>query len=291
MGKSLLGTSSIVMTHVLISHLSSESLHLFRSCSCNHAGMHARSSLTIATFLSVVIATPARLSVPQLQGLGCASIVGNETCTECIAACASAFVLCTATCTRRPAQCEVNICSFDAGSFKATNRWSTQQACIHRFSSWGGCNTCLPECIPKKDAEALACASSLMQTLNATAPNPTPSPRAHIASVPGWAYKGCYTDSVTHRALEEKRWRGRWLTVQRCADVCKGYKYFGVEYSNESVLIFERQNRVFGVWRLTWMADATVGIRLRPGVARWMRRGAATCVWQITRRFVGERGC
>ena len=207
--------------------------------------MHAWNLFVFLSLLSVVVvALPAHLTVPQLPELGCASLQGNETCTECVAACASAFILCTTTCIRRPAQCEVFLYFFTPNPAYSSlssliGVLSLQKACIQRFSSWGGCKTCLPECIPKKDEEALACASSLVHGLNGTsslasAPNPDPPPTAHVVSVPGWKYKGCYNDAVKRRALAGKKWKG-YLTVERCAHVCKGYRYFGVEYSNEYV--------------------------------------------------------
>ena len=111
------------------------------------------------------------------------------------------------------------------------------QRCVQRFSSWGGCKTCVPECLSKGDPNIVACAASLSTALNATTtspPEPLATRRAQIARVRGWTYRGCYTDNVRNRALRERRCRGQ-VTVQRCAEFCKGYKYFGVEYSNEWV--------------------------------------------------------
>jgi len=73
--------------------------------------------------------------------------------------------------------------------------------------------------------------------VNATAPKPAPpKPPApglpSIGTVKGWTYRGCWTDDVTERALISKKWKGN-LTPQRCAEVCKGYRYFGLEYSSE----------------------------------------------------------
>ena len=53
--------------------------------------------------------------------------------------------------------------------------------------------------------------------------------------IKGWRYRGCYTDIMTDRVLAGRRFRWFTLTVQRCAEVCKGYRYFGVEYSDEYV--------------------------------------------------------
>lgn len=54
-----------------------------------------------------------------------------------------------------------------------------------------------------------------------------------IAVLPGWRYRGCWTDNVRDRTLIGKSTRGRGLTVERCAYYCKDFHFFGVEYSNE----------------------------------------------------------
>lgn len=92
----------------------------------------------------------------------------------------------------------------------------------------------------------IACLSSVSTVLNsspednsttvANVSKPKPFTPPQIATVPGWKYKGCWTDDPLDRTLVAKRRVGS-LTVQRCARICKGYKYFGVEYSNESVFL------------------------------------------------------
>lgn len=63
-------------------------------------------------------------------------------------------------------------------------------------------------------------------------PNPAPSGLPTIVAVPGWTYRGCYTDRVDSRTLTAKKWTGS-LTPRRCASICRGYRYFALESSNE----------------------------------------------------------
>ncbi|KAL2118539.1 hypothetical protein VTJ04DRAFT_8199 [Mycothermus thermophilus] len=53
--------------------------------------------------------------------------------------------------------------------------------------------------------------------------------------VPGFEYVGCYTDSVSQRALSGHVVRDHTMTLQKCAEACTaaGYGYFGVEYETE----------------------------------------------------------
>ena len=46
--------------------------------------------------------------------------------------------------------------------------------------------------------------------------------------------RGCYTDNVRERTLKARSRKGN-MTPRDCAHFCKGYRYFGVEYSNEYV--------------------------------------------------------
>lgn len=73
----------------------------------NHAIMHGWRVSTIIFIFSAASSLSAQAPSTQPSNLECANLLGNETCTECVAACSSAFILCAATCARRPAQCEV----------------------------------------------------------------------------------------------------------------------------------------------------------------------------------------
>ena len=69
----------------------------------------------------------------------------------------------------------------------------------------------------------------------------TPKVKAEIETVKGWRYRGCYTDDPKQRTLISKAKRARTMTPDYCAWVCRGYRFFGVEYSNElsfSLLFF-----------------------------------------------------
>ncbi|KAJ4371927.1 hypothetical protein N0V86_008481 [Didymella sp. IMI 355093] len=54
-----------------------------------------------------------------------------------------------------------------------------------------------------------------------------------VTSLNGFRYKSCWTDKVDDRSLKAVDYRTDDMTVEKCADKCKGYAYFGLEYSRE----------------------------------------------------------
>ncbi|KAK3995264.1 WSC domain-containing protein [Cladorrhinum sp. PSN332] len=63
-----------------------------------------------------------------------------------------------------------------------------------------------------------------------TAPS-TPSPT--VPSVDGWTGEGCYTEADGQRALSDVAFYDDFMTLEKCANVCGGYNWFGVEYGRE----------------------------------------------------------
>ncbi|KAM7216257.1 WSC domain containing protein [Rhypophila decipiens] len=62
-----------------------------------------------------------------------------------------------------------------------------------------------------------------------TAPStPTPTP-----SLDGWVSEGCYTEANGQRALSDVSFYNDAMTLEKCAAVCHGYAWFGVEYGRE----------------------------------------------------------
>lgn len=61
---------------------------------------------------------------------------------------------------------------------------------------------------------------------------PAPQASATVAKVKGWTYRGCWTDDRYDRTLISKKFKGS-ITPEKCAQLCKGYQFFGLEYSNE----------------------------------------------------------
>ncbi|KAM7197259.1 WSC domain containing protein [Rhypophila sp. PSN 637] len=62
-----------------------------------------------------------------------------------------------------------------------------------------------------------------------TAPStPTPTP-----SLDGWVSEGCYTEANGQRALSDVSFYNDAMTLEKCATVCDGYAWFGVEYGRE----------------------------------------------------------
>ncbi|KAL2269755.1 hypothetical protein VTJ83DRAFT_1939 [Remersonia thermophila] len=56
----------------------------------------------------------------------------------------------------------------------------------------------------------------------------------NLATVGAFAYQSCWVDNVGGvRALDGPVLRGDDMTVEKCADFCDGYQYFGVEYASE----------------------------------------------------------
>ena len=74
-----------------------------------------------------------------------------------------------------------------------------------------------------------------------------------MVTVPGWTYRGCYTDRVDSRTLTGKKWTGK-LTPGRCASLCSGWKYFALESGNQLVIC----NDMCDTWLIG--IDATVEI-------------------------------
>lgn len=62
--------------------------------------------------------------------------------------------------------------------------------------------------------------------------NPAPPGPPNVVTVPGWTYRGCYTDPLYDRTFTGENWTGK-LTPSRCSTVCGRYRYFALESSNE----------------------------------------------------------
>lgn len=79
----------------------------------------------------------------------------------------------------------------------------------------------------------LVSSNSTTNLTNPTPPKPpTPPEPPAVVKVPGWTYRGCWTDNPYHRTLISHKWKGL-VTPERCAQICKGYTFFALEYSNE----------------------------------------------------------
>ncbi|KAI4146104.1 MAG: hypothetical protein L6R39_003588 [Caloplaca ligustica] len=77
------------------------------------------------------------------------------------------------------------------------------------------------------DATQLCGAGNRMTLFKSNGQSPT------NATVAGWTYDGCYTDSTSARVLTGKYIPDNALTVERCAVGCKGYAIFGAEYGSQ----------------------------------------------------------
>ncbi|KAL0941489.1 uncharacterized protein CTRU02_204252 [Colletotrichum truncatum] len=53
------------------------------------------------------------------------------------------------------------------------------------------------------------------------------------SSLGGFTYRSCWTDTPYDRSLKAIDYRADDMTVEKCAERCKAYTYFGLEYSRE----------------------------------------------------------
>ena len=60
---------------------------------------------------------------------------------------------------------------------------------------------------------------------NPTPPKPStpPEPPPAVARVPGWTYRGCWSDHPFDRTLISRRYKG-YITPEQCARHCRGCK-------------------------------------------------------------------
>ncbi|KAL9008447.1 MAG: hypothetical protein Q9173_006429 [Seirophora scorigena] len=70
--------------------------------------------------------------------------------------------------------------------------------------------------------------STIAETINATEPDTRIS--AHLP--PNWNYLGCNYDT-SNVALKNLSWAGDMLSLERCAEYCTDYRYFGVKAGRE----------------------------------------------------------
>lgn len=90
--------------------------------------------------------------------------------------------------------------------------------------------TTADEKIASPDSNTATCQHCPEECHLPVAPNNAPP---SIAIVQGWRYRGCWTDDPRQRTLTGKRIKSPTMTVERCAQLCRGYRFFGVEYSSE----------------------------------------------------------
>ncbi|KAH8908759.1 hypothetical protein BR93DRAFT_502707 [Coniochaeta sp. PMI_546] len=75
-----------------------------------------------------------------------------------------------------------------------------------------------------------ATTSSTAATATATGPT---QPATVSASGTTWAWKNCYTEATTGRALSSTSYAADTVTLESCATFCSAYSYFGTEYGRE----------------------------------------------------------
>ncbi|CZS88993.1 uncharacterized protein RCO7_04645 [Rhynchosporium graminicola] len=78
--------------------------------------------------------------------------------------------------------------------------------------------------------------STLVPTLTTSSAVPTATGPAIRQTVGGYNFQGCWTESTTGRALNEKSYTNDLMTLEKCATFCStapSYSMFGVEYGRE----------------------------------------------------------
>ncbi|KAF2186183.1 heme peroxidase [Zopfia rhizophila CBS 207.26] len=68
---------------------------------------------------------------------------------------------------------------------------------------------------------------------SSTLASPTPMPTLPAPFLAGYAYQGCFTDTVGLRTLGAKAYGTESNSYVSCATFCDGYAFFGVEYGRE----------------------------------------------------------
>lgn len=71
------------------------------------------------------------------------------------------------------------------------------------------------------------------KTGTTTSATSTSTGPAVVQTAGSFAYQGCYSEGTNGRALGATYVVNNSMTVEICAGFCKGYTYFGVEYSSE----------------------------------------------------------
>ncbi|KAK4184351.1 WSC domain-containing protein [Podospora australis] len=56
---------------------------------------------------------------------------------------------------------------------------------------------------------------------------------SNLETIGDFHYVSCWTDKVDDRSLKAVDWRTDDMTLEKCAERCKDYSYFGLEYSRE----------------------------------------------------------
>ena len=54
-----------------------------------------------------------------------------------------------------------------------------------------------------------------------------------VQSVGGYVSQGCWSEATTGRALNARTFYNDSMTIEMCAQYCKAYAMFGVEYGRE----------------------------------------------------------
>ena len=57
--------------------------------------------------------------------------------------------------------------------------------------------------------------------------------RRAAPQIPGYEFTGCYTEATNARALTGSAYFNDLMTVEKCANACAQFKYFGIEYGRE----------------------------------------------------------
>ncbi len=79
----------------------------------------------------------------------------------------------------------------------------------------------------------LAASAALSWVGAGASPHRLARTRRAVAQIPGYDFAGCYTEATASRALTGTAYFDDLMTVEKCANACSGYKYFGVEYGRE----------------------------------------------------------
>lgn len=84
-----------------------------------------------------------------------------------------------------------------------------------------------------KKATGASASGTAAQTLTPTQTSTTSAGPTAVQTAGAYTFQGCYSEATAGRALGEAAFYSAKMTIEMCADDCKGHTYFGVEYGQE----------------------------------------------------------
>ncbi|EKD14546.1 uncharacterized protein L3040_000069 [Drepanopeziza brunnea f. sp. 'multigermtubi'] len=107
----------------------------------------------------------------------------------------------------------------------ATSKITSTAPSISRSTSSSASSTSL--------SVSITSSSTPSSTSTRSSASPTQTGPVIVKTVGAFSYIGCYTEATKGRALSSKSLANDAMTIELCAETCKAYDWFGVEYHRE----------------------------------------------------------